>query len=82
MSAYVERVFVAPAEWNATRARYVERLASLGWRETFVDEDVSQFTRDADEFAQVQRLPLQDYWESFYETPGPILRLSLAIKPA
>ena len=56
----------------------------LGWQETFVDAEVRQFTRDADEFVQVQILPLQETeywsWSRYYNRSGPFARISFTVK--
>ena len=82
-SAYAERVFTASVSLDDVLLWYRQQLLSLGWQETLAEPEVRQFTRDADEFLQVQVLPLQETgcwsWSRYYTRSGPFARISFKV---
>lgn len=81
MSAYAERIFVPGDDWQTVRDWYRARFEALGWRATRVEDDAVMFARDEVEMAQVQLLPMQEYWSNHFGRPGPFMRVDIKVSP-
>ncbi len=83
LSGYAERIFRSDRQLEDVLNWYTERVRDLGWVEGTANQDARGFTRDADEYLQLQILPFQERrefsWSRHYGRSGPFARISLSI---